>query len=209
MQVEEVRPRGGETSQDALRLALTRPRGMDFHFEVVRLISDSPCTFLPVEEFRSSDALAFYRLNFPDVQWQPAQVRYDILAQMEVVVLYSMDPQSVQTVTALFPDAQVRSLVGLWLQEFSDANRRLKDTAPHFYVHIEEHQMLVALFEQERLRFACAYPVSNDPDRLYYLLAVWKQMGLDGEKHHCTLRGASDVLTANVRKYVRNVTFLT
>ncbi len=208
MQVEEVRPRGGETAYDALRLALTRPRGMDYHFEVVRLLSDSPCTFLPVEEFRSSDALAFYRLNFPDGQWQPAQVHYDILAQMEVVVLYTIDPQSVQTVTSLFPDAQVCSLAGLWLQDFADANRRLKDAVPHFYVQIEERQMLVSLFEQERLRFACPYPVSNDPDRLYYLLAAWKQLELDGEKNQCTLRGASDVLTANVRRYVRNVSFL-
>ena len=69
--------------------------------------------------------------------------------------------------------------------------------------------MLVALFRQEQLIFACPYPVRNDPDRLYYLLTVWKEMALDGEQHHCTLRGASDVLIANMRKYVRNVSSLT
>lgn len=208
LQVENVRPQGGQTAVEALRQALTRPRGMEFHFAEVRLLSDEPCTFLPLEEFRSSDIATYYFFNFPESRFKPSEVCYDILASLEVAVLYAMEASTVQTVVGLFPEAKVCSQTGLWLEQFAEAGHRSKETIPHFYVQIQEHQMLLALLQQGRLCFACNYAVSNDPDRLYYLLSVWKNMELDGEKHHCTMYGASDVLTANVRKYVRNVAFI-
>lgn len=208
LQVEDVHPRGNQTPQEALHQALIRPRGMAFHFAEVRILSDEACTFLPLEEFRSSDIAAYYFFNFPDSRFKPAEVCYEILAQLEVVILYAMDAQTVQTVVNLFPEAKVCSQTGLWLDKFAEVNRRSKETVPHLYVQIQEHQMLLALFQQGQLRFACNYAVSNDPDRLYYLLSVWKNMELDGEKHQCTMYGASDVLTANVRKYVRHVAYI-
>ena len=208
LQVEDVHPRGNQTPIEALQQALMRPRGMEFHFAEVRLLSDEPCTFLPLEEFRSSDIATYYFFNFPKSKFKPTEVCYDILAQLEVVVLYAMDAQTVQTVMNLFPEAKVCSQTGLWLEKFAEVNRRSKEAIPHLYAQIQEHQMLLALFQQGQIRFACNYAVSNDPDRLYYLMSVWKNMELDGEKHQCTMYGSSDVLIANVRKYVRNVVLL-
>ena len=208
LQVEDVHPRGNQKPLEALQQALMRPRGMEFHFAEVRLLSDEPCTFLPLEEFRSNDIATYYFLNFPESKFKPTEVCYDILAQLEVVVLYVMDAQTVQTVMNIFPEAKVCSQTGILLEKFAEVNRRSKETIQHLYVQVQEHQMLLALFLQGQLRFACNYAVSNDPDRLYYLLSVWKNMELDGEKHRCTMYGASDVLIANVRKYVRNVVFI-
>ena len=163
---------------------------------------------MALEEFRSNDIATYYFLNFPESKFKPTEVCYDILAQLEVVVLYVMDAQTVQTVMNIFPEAKVCSQTGILLEKFAEVNRRSKETILHFYVQVQEHQMLLALFLQGQLRFACNYAVSNDPDRLYYLLSVWKNMELDGEKHRCTMYGASDVLIANVRKYVRNVVFI-
>jgi len=205
LQVEDVPLRHGEQLQEALKQALMRLRNTGQRFHEIHLLSDSPCTFLPVEQFRSSDASTLYHLTFPALSPQKDEVRYDILPRMEIVVVYTLSISIVKAVNSLFPEAIVRSLPGQWLEEFDLHNRRATRTDYCFYAQIEERQMLVAIFYQERLHYACTYPVGNDPDRLYFLLAVWQQMTLDGKLHQCFLRGASDVLTANIKRYVSNV----
>ena len=205
LHVEEVRPQQGELPHQALQRALTRPRNMEFNFDEVVLLADTPCTLMPMDEFRKQEALTLYRLNFPGSQWQASEIHYDVLPQMEVVVLYALENKTLQTVSNIFPEVKTRNATGLWLERIAEKNRVENDKESHFYACIRERQMAVGILQGERLHFACTYPATNDPDRLYYLMAVWKQTEMDGEKHSCTLQGASDVLTSNIRKYVRDI----
>ena len=57
---------------DVLRQALRKPYLMDYSFQSVEIVADTPTTIVPLEQFNKSDMLAYYRLCFPSMfngQW--------------------------------------------------------------------------------------------------------------------------------------------
>lgn len=189
---------------ETLEQSLTRPRIMDLHFGEVEWVSELPCTLLPLDEFRKNEVLSLYRFNFPTMSYVAADIRCEVLSALEVVVLYSVPVAVEQLLQRLFMQVQLRSTMGVSLEYFSALKHKKKSTL-HFYVQVYDHTMIVCSFKQRRLQFACTYPVTNDADRIYYLLSVWKSMDVDAHTP-CTLSGATKELSAEIRKFIATVT---
>ena len=76
---------------DVLRQALRKPYLMDYRFQSVEFIVEGLSTIVPLEHFNKSDMLAFYRLCFPSEQASVADMQYQILSSLEVVMLFRLD----------------------------------------------------------------------------------------------------------------------
>lgn len=197
--------RQGDEAHAVLESMLRQMRLVGKRPAEVTLVADTPATMLPLEEFRSSDVPTLYRLNFPHLQLRPTEVRYEILPDTESVVLFWLDEQLFDTVMRLYPDARLRHRQSLLLDDALEKARRSLGSARQFFAYAGPSQLFLCLFNKDKLRFACAYEATNDADRLYYLLAAWKSLGLDPEKDACHLQGASDELARKVGNYLLEI----
>ncbi len=188
-----------------LHLALTRPRIMDYRYASVEIVADTPATFLPLEDFRTGEVAAVYRLCFPRTEAKADEIHYEILSALEMVVLFSADAHCVQTVRRLYPEATLRSLQGLILEESNEAMRHTKGSARHLFVEVGRERMAICQLGKQKPHFACSYEATHDADRLYYILSVWKALSLDAARDVCHLRGASVELWEKLACYIHEI----
>lgn len=200
MQTEDCAIEPGVDLHASLRRALTRPRIMDMRFSEVWLLADTATTLLPLDEFRTGDAAAVYRLNFPNATFSVTELRHEVLAQQEVVLLYGLSARTEQVVRQSYPEASVRSLQGALIE--ASASQTGKADGRKLFAYIRPQRLTVCLFARGRFVFSNSYAAATDPDRTYYLLSVWRSLGLDAQKDTLALSGASESLCEMLGRYV-------
>ena len=188
-----------------LHRALTRPRIMDYRYASVEIVTDTPSTFLPLEDFRSSEVPSIYRLCFPQAEVRSEDIRYELLSAQEIVVLFTADARCVQAVQRLYPEATLRSWQGRLLEEASEAVRRIRGSARHLFVNIGRERMCICMAGKGTPPFACAYEATEEADQLYYILSVWKALDLDATRDVLHVQGVSDSLHERLSQYIQEI----
>lgn len=174
-------------------------------YEQVELVAHSPATYVPVELFRRSDMMSLYRLTFSSLKLNNADIRHRILPSLDVVEIFSINHALVTAVSEFYPQIQVLGRCGQVVCQAVECVRTLTDDEPRMYVQQDATELHVCVVQGTQLRFACAYPALTDEDRLYYLLAVWRNMELDAQKTLCLLSNISEHFCQEVKNYILNV----
>jgi hypothetical protein len=172
--------------------------------KVYVLIDDSRFTMLPLELFEDEQAEAFFHQNFAPVSNEV--VRYQLLHRSNVVVLFGVDKSLLTYLEAQFHEVNIRSQAAMLMEYFSQKstlgnNRKL-------YAYIHSAKLDVYCYERRRLLLANSFDCRLTPDRMYYLLYVWNQLGFDQERDELNLCGEltdKDALLNGLKKYVRQV----
>lgn len=198
---EHVRVDTPEALPASLREAFSRSLYHPQRFGSVEVLFDGCSTLVPLDEFRRNEMLSVFRLNFPSADYSPSELRYEILQDMDVVVLYAARAALEELVLEYFPEATLGGFMAYALKtslyHMHDSDRK----GDHFHVFIGERQMTICAFIQGNLALGCAYHVDNDSDRIYYLLSVWKHTVCHSDAA-CLLYGASKELESGVRKFI-------
>lgn len=199
----------GMASDDVLRKALQKPYLMDYHFQGVELVADTPATIVPLEHFSKGDMLAFYRLCFPGQPVSVSDMQYQILSPVEAVMVFCLDQDILRTVQEFYPDVKVSCDDARLLERF--ASEQEKRPAPadaglrHAYTCFGEKRFFIAVFHRNKLQYACSQMADNDSDRTFLLLGIWKALDLRPEHDVCHLEGASGELLKTISEYILNV----
>lgn len=204
VQKEDVTADGSTPLYQLLDKTLRRPRLTEYNFQSVELLVLSPSTCVPLEYFRREEVYPLYNLTFPSLKVSRNEVHYQILPSLEVVELFSLNQQILQTVQAIYPDAEIVSLEGRAIETIANADRKLQDSAPHFYAMIAPRNMLICCFRNHRLHFATTYSVDNDTDRLYYIMSVWKNLQMDEQTQPLYLNNAGTELLSQAKRFIPN-----
>ena len=186
----------------ALRAALLDGHVSSHTYTLVEVVSHAPSTYVPVELFRRSDAPSIYRLVFSNLRVSNTDIRHRILPGMEVVELFSLSQPIAQTVTDLYPQAEMMGCAGSAVARAAEHDRQAADGEPRMYARAEGSEWHVCLLAAGQLRFACTYQAATDADRIYYLLAVWHNLKLDAQKTPCLLTGTSEALRQELTNYI-------
>ncbi len=189
----------------ALRAALQDGRVTSHTYTQVEVVSHAPSTYVPVELFRRSDVPSLYRLTFSSARVSNADIRHRILPGMDVIELFSLSQPMAQAVTDLYPQAELQGRAGQVVAQAAEADRKQRDAEPRMYARVEDSTLHLCLLTGGQLRFACTYPALNDADRIYFLMAAWRNLGLDAQKTPCLLTGASESLRQELTNYILNV----
>jgi len=203
LQREDTELEAGADLYALLRHALTRPRIMDLRFEEVWLLADTETTLLPLDEFRTSDAVAVFRLNFPNANFAATELRHEILAPQEVVMLYGLSTRTEQVVRQSYPNVQLRSLQGSLIE--ASAQQVGRGEAKRLFAYIGPQRMTVCLFARSKFLFSGSYTAATDSDRVYYLLAAWRSLNLDVQRDELILSGASESLSEMLGRYISHL----
>ncbi len=194
---------------DVLRQALRKPYLMDYRFQSVEFAVETQTTIVPLEHFNKSDMLAFYRLCFPTRQSSVADMQYQILSSLEAVMIFCLDSDVLQVVRECYPDVRVCCTDALLLEHF--AAQQEKRPAPEdaegqdVYVSFADKRFFVAVFRPGKLQYAASQEASNDNDRAYLLLGIWKALELRAQRDACHLEGASKELKKTLAEYILNI----
>ena len=197
------------TVTDVLRQALRKPYLMDYRFQSVELVVEGLSTIVPLEHFNKSDMLAFYRLCFPKEQASVADMQYQILSSLEVVLIFCLDGDILRVVQECYPDVKVCCADAQQLEHFAALQE--KRPAPEdveqrdAYVCFEKERFFIAVFRRNKLQYAASQMADNDNDRAYLLLGIWKALELRAQKDACHLEGATKELQKNLAEYLLNI----
>lgn len=205
MREEDVFIEPSDDPVDVVQHILQRPRLTHYQYTSVELLSDSPSTIVPLEQFQRDDVPSLYKLNFPQTTARRTDICYEMVPSLEVVVLYSLDMDVRNAVTDMYPEAQVSSVQAQYLNRAYDMSLKGDTSRVEFFAFVERRQMHLCTFLLGQLQFACNYETQVDEDRAYYLLAVWKTLQLDGEVDVCNIAGASPELVEQLSRFIRKV----
>lgn len=198
-----------DLTTEVLRQALRKPYLMDYRFQSVEVVTDSPSTILPLEYFNKSEMLPFYRLCFPGRQAHVMDMQYQILPSLEAVMIFSFSQDLLRVVQECYPEVKVCSAEAQQLEEIADVQG--KQPAPDdveqrdVYARFDEKQFFVAAFYRSKLLYAATQTAANDDDRAFLLLGIWKALELNAQRDMLHLQGVSKGLYNVLREYILNV----
>ena len=189
-----------------LREALRTQPLLGDDFERVLVMVDSPTLMVPTNFFVEEESEALYRHAFTDAEQQ--LVMHTVLPDLNAVALFAIQKDLRSVIANNFGEVRYSAAVApVWrhLHQRSYTGQRQK-----LYGYFHDRRMEVFNFQQNRFKFCNSYAVNNPNDALYYLLAVWKQLGLDAEHDELHLVGSMaerEHLMEEAQRFVKHVLY--
>lgn len=177
-------------------------------FKRVNLLIDTPrYTTVPLELFEEAQAETIYYHNHP--RNLSEVVSYNILNRSNCVILFSIDKSTYNLLYEYFPQARLYATVCPVIEYLCDRSRLGNNRK--LYAYIQKKHIDILAFERGKLLFANTFPNRGNADCIYFILNVWKQIGLEQEIDELYLTGTpndKENFTDELRKYVKIVSFM-
>ena len=184
-------------------LATTKELGHSYQ-TVNILIDTSRFTFVPFDLYEDEQTEALFHLNFPPKENET--ILCNILGKNNVALLFGVDKHTHQLLAEHFPNARIFASISPLLEYFHSRSRE-KDTKS-LYVHFHTNKMEVFAFDKGKLLLTNTFQCKHIPDKVYYMLYIWQQLGFSQEKDQLWLAGnieAEEELIPEINKFIRNV----
>lgn len=188
-----------------MREALRNTVALQQDFERVTVLVDAPVMLIPTDLYREEEEEELYRYTH-SVQEQSVIVHH-ILPDLNAVAVFCL-PKDLRTVlTDRFGSVHYVPLMAavcrhMFKRSFTGPRNKL-------YAYFHDRRMEVFCFAQNRFKFYNSFAVSGNPnDSLYYLLSVWKQLGMnprEDELHMAGIIPEQDQLKEQAQLYVKRV----
>ena len=168
------------------------------------LMADKRFTFIPLEFFEDEQTEIIFYHNHP--KRENETVQYNILHKNNTVVLFGMDKSACSFLREQYPDVKFYSQASPFIEFFSSKSRLGNNRK--MYAHLRKDAVDVYGYERGRLLLANSFECRSTPDRVYYLLYIWKQLGFEQERDELHLTGDlndKELLLPELRKFIRQV----
>ena len=165
---------------------------------------DTPVLTIPVDLFSEKDCEALYRHTFT-LKGQQAVV-HTVLPELNAVAVFPIQKDLLQVISERFGEVTVMPVAAtVWRH-----THQKSFTGPRgkLYGYFHDRRLEVYCFTQNRFKFSNSFPVNNPNDAVYFLLSVWKQLGMAPEEDELHLAGTlpeKEALTELVRQFIKRV----
>ncbi|MCD8266682.1 MAG: DUF3822 family protein [Prevotellaceae bacterium] len=176
-------------------------------YRQVRLLSDYPSTFIPLDEYRAEHEEVIYRLTFGEGSLKGLSLRHEALPPLDVVALYPVSPGARDTLLSHFPDTTVHGFYAQTLLECHASERReaMASAGSRLYVSTEGSLLFVCAFSGQTLAFANTFNATATADRLYFALSAWRQLRMEEGKDTLLLLGNDSELRQGLQRFIPNL----
>lgn len=183
------------------------PMLQDAYRRVVVMV-DSPVLMTPTDLYREEDEDSLYRYTFTGME-QHAVV-HAVVPDLNAVAVFSIHKDLRIVLLDHYGEALTFQplMISVWRHLFQKSF-----TGPHqkLFGHFHDRHLEVFAFNQNRFKFCNSYAVSGEPDNaLYYLLSVWKQLGMNPREDELHLSGEMqerEQLKEKAQTFVKRVYF--
>lgn len=152
--------------------------------EVNVILVDRRFTLLPYELFDEEQARDIFYYNLSKKENE--QVLSHYLKKGEVIVLFGIDKSTHHYLKAHFPEVRFYSQVGSLMEYFA---RVSKSDRNRMFAYLRGKAIDLYCYGDDQLILANSFECKNKDDQMYYLLYIWKQLGMDQEKDELYLTG--------------------
>lgn len=168
------------------------------------LIASSRFTLMPLDFFEDEQAEIIFYHNHP--KRENEIVQYNILQKNNIVVLFGMDKSIYTFLSEQYTNIKFYSQSSSFIEYFSPKSRL--GNSRKMYVQLRKEAIDIYGYERSLLLLVNSFKCSTTPDRVYYLLYIWKKLGFDQERDELHLTGIlsdKDQLLAELRRFIRQV----
>ena len=187
-----------------MREALQTVTMLKDEYNKVAVLMDSPVLTIPASLFNEEEQVKLYHHAFSHQEQQ--FVTHAILPDLNAMVVFSVQKDLYQVLHDRFPQVTFRPLMSavwhhMYQKSFMGQHQKL-------YGYFHDKKVEVFAFGQNRLKFQNVYNVNTIEDSIYFLLSVWKQLGLNVQSDELYLAGQmadKDKLKEHLQKFLKRV----
>ncbi len=161
-------------------------------------------TIIPLELYEEELAQNYFRYNQPKKENEI--ILYNILRKNNSIILFNQEKTLSKLLDSFFPDSTLY-LHTTPLAEYFAGKSKLGNNYK-MYVNLSDNGIDIFCFERGQLLFLNSFPCHLPEDRSYYLLYVWKQLGLDQERDELHLAGhptGREELIRILKRFIKQV----
>lgn len=190
-----------------LREALHASSILTGQYQRTLVMVDSPVLMVPTDLFREEEKAELFFHAFTK---KPQQVvMHTVLPDLNSVALFCIDKDLLAVINDhLSLPSIVAAMIPVWhhlhQRSYTGIHQKL-------YGYFHDRRMEVFSFSKNRFKFCNAYTVNNSNNALYYLLSVWKQLGLEPEHDEMHLVGDlpdEEALMSEARQFIKRVFYI-
>ncbi len=198
---------------DQLSRELSRPDYFNRQIDQCFVLVSTPSTRVPLEEFRREDATALYEFTFASTGKDIQRVAYNILPQLECAELFAIPTEIEETILQFYPTARFFASRAILMERLMLLEEDQPQDSARLYLCPEPEGFSLFAFDGRRLRFANTFQSAAVPDALYFILNVWKSLGLDALKDRLKIvaheDGYDEELRIDLAEYLLAIDILT
>lgn len=136
------------------------------------------------------------------------EVSFDLIPALQAANVYAYDYSSLEHLLAYFPQAKCfHTSTGLLNNFLSNFASDTKDV----FINVYAYQLSITILDKGQLLLHNIFDFKSSEDCLYYILLVYKQLGLNPKKHALYIAGElmkdSEIYNL-LYKYIRNIHFI-
>ncbi len=189
-----------------LRQALKESVLLQQGYQKVRVYLDSPILLVPIEEFHEEDLGSLYQHAFTG--HSSDAILYRVQPALNAVAVFPINKDLKMVVEDNFQDIRFTPIMQpMWYylhqRSFTGTHRKL-------YAYFHDKKVDVFSFEKNRFKFFNSFKAEHAKDGLYFILYVWKQLGMNQMLDELHVSGEipdKDWLLYNTKLYIKK-TFL-
>ena len=187
-----------------LRQAFKESALLQRGYTKVRIFLDAPLLIVPIEQFKEEEMELFYNHAFTGHQGDA--LLYRVQATMNAVTIFPINKDLKLVIEDHFQDVRFTPIMQpmwnhLYQRSFTSIHRKL-------YAYFHNGKIDIFCFDKNRFKFSNVFDAPHPKDALYFILYVWKQLGLDQHQDELHLIGDmndKEWLLYNTKLYVKKV----
>lgn len=176
-------------------------------YSKVRVYIDTPVLIVPVEEFKEEDLATLYQHAF--TKHGSDALHYRVQPSLNVVAIFPINKDLKLVVEDNFSNVRFTPIlqpVWNYLHQRSFAGIRRK-----LFAYFHDKKVDIFSFEKNRFKFFNSFEAPHPKDAIYFMMYVWKQLGMDQQQDELHLVGDipdKEWLLYNIKLYIRKVSVL-
>lgn len=195
---------GGISMAANLREALRDDTLQLGRWRKVQVLLDSPVVMVPIDEYDEHNKELLY--NYSVTGQENNAVLATILPGVNAVALYSLNKDLRLVLTDNFSDIKIHPVCGAMWQYLQ--RRGASGNNGKLYCYSHDGKIEVCSFRKNRFLFVNTFQTQHSADAAYFILAAWRQLGMNAVKDEIYLAGdfrEKELLKEELRKFVANV----
>ena len=170
----------------------------------VMVMTDTPVLMVPTEEYQESDQRLLYQHAFQGRDKD--DVLSTVLPDLNCVAVFSINHDLKTVITDHYSQPLfIAAVAPVWrhLHQRSYMGVRAK-----LYGYFHDRHLDLFAFGQHRFKFCNSFDIHDEHDALYFILYVWKQLGMQAEHDEMHIVGnppEKEWLTEELQKYLKRV----
>lgn len=190
-----------------LREALRNSSMLSAIYQRTLVMVDSPVLMVPTDLFHEGEKTELYFHAFTKKEQQA--IMHTVLPDLNSVALFAIDKDLLAVINDRMSQPGIMAaMVPVWhhlhQRSYTGIHQKL-------YGYFHDRRMEVFSFSKNRFKFCNSYTVNNSSNALYYLLSVWKQLGLEADHDELHLAGDlpdEEALMNEARQFVKRVFYI-